>query len=84
MTSPAALAINQQARATHLRHIDINDEDYRQLKDGAAELRRVGARWIRHAAEIGKADVTLSNMMAREGAVALDVAATIEEVLQRQ
>lgn len=67
-----------------MRHIDIDDEDYRQLKDGAAELRRVGSRWIRHAAEIGKADVTLSNMMAREGAVALDVAATIEEVLKHE
>lgn len=67
-----------------MRHIDIDHEDYRELKNGAAELRRVGARWIRHAAEIGKADVTLSNMMAREGAVALDVAATIEEVLKHE
>jgi len=67
-----------------LRHIDINDEDYRQLKDDVAELRRVGARWIRHAAEIGQSDLTLSNMMAREGAVALDVAATIEEVLKHE
>jgi plasmid maintenance system antidote protein VapI len=66
-----------------LRHIDIDDEDYRQLKDGAAELRRVGARWLRHAAEIGKSDVTLSNLMAREAAVALDVATRLEEVLEQ-
>lgn len=66
-----------------MRHIDIDDEDYRQLKDGAAELRRVGARWLRHAAEIGKSDVTLSNLMAREAAVALDVATRLEEVLEQ-
>lgn len=77
------MAINQRARATHLRHIDIDDEDYRQLKHGAAELRRVGARWLRHAAEIGKSDVTLSNLMAREAAVALDVATRLEEVLEQ-
>lgn len=77
------MAINQRARATHLRHIDIDDEDYRQLKQGAAELRRVGSRWLRHAAEIGKSDVTLSNLMAREAAVALDVATRLEEVLEQ-
>lgn len=66
-----------------MRHIDIDDEDYRQLKQGAAELRRVGARWLRHAAEIGKSDVTLSNLMAREAAVALDVATRLEEVLEQ-
>lgn len=64
-----------------MRHIDIDEEDFRQLKEGAAELRRVGSRWLRHAAEIGKNDVTLSNMMAREAAVALDVATRMEEVL---
>ena len=77
------MAINQRARATHLRHIDIDDEDYRQLKQGAAELRRVGSRWLRHAAEIGKSDLTLSNLMAREAAVALDVATRLEEVLEQ-
>jgi hypothetical protein len=66
-----------------LRHIDIDDEDYRHLKQGAAELRRVGSRWLRHAAEIGKSDVTLSNLMAREAAVALDVATRLEEVLEQ-
>jgi len=78
------LAINPWARATNLRHIDIDEEDFRQLKEGAAELRRVGSRWIRHAAEIGKSDVTLSNMMAREAAVALDVATRVEEALDQR
>jgi hypothetical protein len=81
---PVRLAINQQARATHLRHIDIDHEDYRELKNGAAELRRVGARWIRHAAEIGQSDLTLSNLMAREAAVALDIATRLEELLKHE
>jgi hypothetical protein len=67
-----------------LRHIDIDHEDYRELKNGAAELRRVGSRWIRHAAEIGQSDITLSNMMAREAAVAIDIAARIEELLKQE
>ena len=67
-----------------MRHIDIDHEDYRELKNGAAELRRVGSRWIRHAAEIGQSDLTLSNMMTREAAVAIDIAARIEELLKHE